>query len=109
LESKPSIEISRIFNSVTWESTIPTSGRNAILGFYAQGLSERATLETVRIHVGSYGTLPIYIGDSQFEGHKQINATVPSGLEPGEQSLWIEDHDQRSNQRAFALTEGTEW
>jgi tRNA (mo5U34)-methyltransferase len=108
-EAEPSIQISTTFNSTTWESAVPVSGRCAFLGLYAKGLPEDATKEAVRLHIGPFGAQPIYLGESEFEGYKQINAAVPPGLEPGTISLWIEATGRRSNQVELRLTAGTTW
>ena len=108
-EPEPSLHISETFNPSTWELAIPLSGRRAFLGIYAKGLPEDSTNETVRIHVGSFGVIPIFVGESEFAGFKQINAAVPPGLEPGTRSVWIEERGRRSNEVPLQLTEGTEW
>ena len=109
VESEPSIHISEPFNSATWQTTVPSSGRHAFFGFYAKGLPDDVTNGTVRLHVGPFGAAPIFLGDSEFEGHKQINSAVPPGLDPGAVSLWLEVHDRRSNVAMLQLTAGTEW
>jgi tRNA (mo5U34)-methyltransferase len=109
LEPEPSLHISETFNPVTWEPPIPASGRRAFLGIYAKGLPEDFTNDTVRIHIGSFGVSPNFVGESEFAGYKQINAPVPLGLEPGTLSLWIEERGRRSNEVQLQLTEGTDW
>lgn len=109
LKPEPSIQISEAFNSTTWESAVPVSGRNAFLGLYAKGLPAGATRETVKVHVGPFGAMPIHIGVSEFEGYKQINAAVPPGLDPGAVSLWLEVQGERSNETDLQLTAGAEW
>jgi tRNA (mo5U34)-methyltransferase len=109
VELEPSIQVSSTFNSTTWESTVPVSGRNAFLGLYAKGLPAGATKETVRLHIGPFGAAPIYFGESEFEGYNQINAAVPPGLDPGNVQLWLEVEGQRSNETELRLTPGSEW
>ena len=108
-EPVPSLQISDPVNAVTWEPSIPVSGRQAFFALYAQNLPDDATRDTVRIHVGAFGAIPIFVGESEFAGHKQINAAVPPGLEPGGVSLWIEEQGKRSNEVPLRLIEGTEW
>jgi hypothetical protein len=109
LESELSLHISEAFNSATWEPTIPVSGRHAFLGVYARGLQDGATSETIRIHVGSFGGTPIFVGECEFAEYKQINAVLPPGLEPGTLSLWIEDRGKRSNEVQLQLIAGAKW
>jgi hypothetical protein len=109
LETDPSLHISESFNPSTWEPAIPVRGRHAFLGVYAKGLPEDSTIKTVRIHLGSVGVIPIFVGESEFPGYKQINAAVPPGLEPGTAKLWIEERGKRSNEIPIHLTEGNEW
>jgi len=109
LEATPSLQISETFNPSTWEPAVPVSGRRAFLGMYAKGLPEDSTKETVRIHLGPFGVIPIFVGESEFPGYKQINAALPPGFEPGTQRLWIEDRERCSNEVPLRLSEGTEW
>jgi tRNA (mo5U34)-methyltransferase len=109
LEHEPSLHIAEVVNPATWQPEIPISGRRAFLGTYASGLPEDTTVETLRIHVGTFGAIPTFVGGSEFEGLQQINARVPPGLKPGTAILWIEERGRRSNPVEFQLTEGTEW
>jgi hypothetical protein len=109
VESEPSIHISESFNSATWEATVPSSGGRAFFGLYVKGLPADVTNETLRLHVGPFGAAPIYLGDSEFEGYKQVNSAVPPGLDPGPVKLWLEVQGKRSNETTLQLTEGTEW
>jgi tRNA (mo5U34)-methyltransferase len=109
LEAEPTIQISESFNPATWKSRVPASGRSAFLGVYAKGLPEDSTKHTIRIHVGLFGAIPIFVGESEFEGYKQINAPVPLGLARGISNLWIEERGRRSNEVPLFITEGTEW
>jgi tRNA (mo5U34)-methyltransferase len=108
-EAEPSIQISATFNSTTWESAVPMSGRSAFMGLYAKGLPEDTTKQGVRLHIGPFGAEPIYFGESEFEGYKQINAAVPPGLDPGTIGVWLEAQGRRSNEMELQLTPGTPW
>lgn len=109
LEVSPSIFVSTTFNPVTWNHEVPISGRNAFLGMYAKGLPENVTRESLRVHVGSFGIGPHFVGDSQYPCYKQINLPVPPGLDPGTTTVWIETGSQRSNGAEVQLVEGQEW
>jgi len=109
LESSPSIEVPAVFNPLTWNREVPTSGRNAFLGMYAKGLPEAVKREYLRLYVGGFGIVPHFVGDSQYPGFKQINAPVPPGLDPVTTTVWIEIGNQRSNEVEVQLVEGPQW
>jgi tRNA (mo5U34)-methyltransferase len=109
LESSPSITLSEIFNPITWSSDVPLTGRHAFLGMYVKGLGPDITRESVRVHIGEFGIVPHYVGDSQYAGYQQINAPTPPGLDNGTASVWVEAGIQRSNESAVHLVEGSAW
>ena len=108
-ESTPSLEVSRVFNPISWTPDVPTCGRNAFLGMYVRGLPESVTRESLHLHVGRFGIKPHFIGDSEYPGFKQINAPVPPGLSPGSAAVWLESGNQRSNETEVHIVEGGPW
>lgn len=109
LESSPSILVPEIFNPVTWQKEVPVRGRNAFLGMYAKGLPENVSRESLRVHVGSFGIMPYFVGDSEYPECKQINAPVPPGLDPQTATVWLEIDKKKSNETDIELVEGSEW
>ena len=109
LEAVPSIVLTDIFNPVTWKKEIPVTGRHAFVGMYAEGLSDLPHRESVRLHIGPFGIVPHFVGESQYPGCAQINAAVPPGLDPGLAAVWIEVGNRRSNEAHAHLVEGQTW
>lgn len=108
----PSLRIRKVFNAVTIDGAIPTTGRHAFIGVLVEGLREDVRRWDLRVEVGGFGTHPIYIGpsgDPAAAGMTQINVPVPPGLDPGPTSLRLWRDGRLSDDADLILVKGTDW
>jgi SAM-dependent methyltransferase len=80
---QPTPAIRRVTNAYTGEPLIPQSGRHAALSLWINHLPADCELNNLEVLVEGAPALPIYVGPSDSEGLRQVNAWLPEGVHTG--------------------------
>lgn len=112
-EAAPSIHIVDVVNALSLKPDFPRRGKHAYLTIWAEGLTEQATREEVKVTLGGFGVKPVYVGPSRNPADEvlrvQINIAVPPGLDAGPAALQVFYEDRMSAARMIDLSDGSEW
>jgi tRNA (mo5U34)-methyltransferase len=88
VESTPVIEGAR--DGATWESHQLDLGAGDVLAIWASGLPLNADLHNVRVVLNGERCAMIFLEEPREGGARQMNARVPSGVQPGGAELSIQ-------------------
>jgi hypothetical protein len=81
------IDIDTVTDGKTWERNLIHTGLNSSLSLWVSGIPEGATRDGIAIWLDGDDLPAIFLSEPDPAGLRQVNAMLPSGVQPGEYSL----------------------
>ncbi|MGA2595007.1 MAG: DUF1698 domain-containing protein [Bryobacteraceae bacterium] len=83
------IRIAIVTDGKTWERNLVHTGLNCWISLWVSGLPEGAAKADIKVRLGSEDLPVVFLSEADPEGLRQVNATLPSGAQPGAYSLSV--------------------
>ncbi len=81
--------VRRITNAFSTEPLAPCRGRFASVSLWIEGLPEECDLLGLRAAIGGLAAAPFYLGPRENDGLRQLNISLPPGIETGLQPVQL--------------------
>jgi tRNA (mo5U34)-methyltransferase len=92
----PDLQVHLVTDGKTWDRWRVKAGPDSSLSLWALGIPDSVEKKQVLVQLNGMNLPAIYVSVTDANGLKQVNATLPAGLQPGKFTLRLECVDQIS-------------
>jgi tRNA (mo5U34)-methyltransferase len=88
--ASPGLQVDLVTDGKTWERWRVKSGPDSSLSLWASGIPDTCERKQVLVLLNGMHLPAVYISETNADGLKQVNATLPAGLRPGQATLRLQ-------------------